>query len=94
MLGLAQYAAAPAALCWTGHNRLGAVMLEFTLKSPTRFLNDIVTAAAPGRQDRAAADRRAAAPGQQAPTRRRRRRHDGVGSAPSGPNAPHPPLAW
>ena len=40
-------------------------MLEFTLESPKRFLNDIITLAEPGTSRRALADRRVATSGAQ-----------------------------
>jgi hypothetical protein len=54
-------------------------MLDFTLASPKRFLNGIVTLAQPGTIERAPADRRIA-PGTQPPSSlpRRRRRHDAM----------------
>ena len=57
-------------------------MLELTLESPKRFLNEIVTLAAPGDARRALADRRVAGAGQQSSsaTPRKRRRHDGLNS--------------
>ena len=57
-------------------------MLEFTLKSPKRFLNDIVTLSQPGTGRRALADRRIAppTPGVQSNAPRKRRRHDGLHS--------------
>lgn len=53
-------------------------MLDFTVKSPRRFLNGLVSLAEPGLAPRAAGDRRAAKPGA-APApgaARKRRRHD------------------
>lgn len=65
-------------------------MLEFTLKSPKRFLNDIVTLAQPGKSRRALLDRRAATPmpGDQSNVPRKRRRHDGLN------NTKHVLLDW
>jgi hypothetical protein len=55
-------------------------MLEFTLNSPKRFLNDIVTLVPPGASRRMLIDRRVAppAPGVQPNAPRRRRRSDGL----------------
>jgi hypothetical protein len=65
-------------------------MLEFTLKSPKRFLNDIVTLAPPDKNRRVLADRRVAAPtpGLQANAPRKRRRNDGLN------HAKQVPLDW
>jgi hypothetical protein len=53
-------------------------MLDFTVNSPERFLNEIVSLAEPGLTSRAAGDRRAANPGGSpaSAVARKRRRHD------------------
>jgi hypothetical protein len=62
-------------------------MLDFTLESPRRFLNEIVTVAEPGKTERAVADRRAAVAGP--PSRsnplRKRRRYDSMNSTKPAP---------
>ncbi|MDL2355990.1 MAG: hypothetical protein QFF03_12105 [Pseudomonadota bacterium] len=65
-------------------------MLDFTIGSPKRFLNDIVTLPADGKTARSPFDRRVAAPGQPATgvMPRKRRRHDGINGAWQAP------LAW
>ena len=62
-------------------------MLEFTLASPKRLLNDIVTLAEPGATRRALADRRVAASNgpTSATVPRKRRRHDGLNSGKQAP---------
>lgn len=62
-------------------------MLDLTLESPRRFLNEIVTLAEPGKTKRAIADRRAAAAGKESPSTipRKRRRHDGLNTGKHGP---------
>jgi hypothetical protein len=61
-------------------------MQDFTLESPTRFLNEVVTLAE-GNTKRAATDRRTAAAGGQALSTlpRKRRRHDGLNCAKQAP---------
>lgn len=59
-------------------------MLEFTIASPKRFLNDIVTLAEPGNARRVLADRRVGGSnGSSMP--RKRRRHDGLNSGKQAP---------
>lgn len=56
-------------------------MLDFTVQSPQRFLNEFVSLAEPGKTARAAGDRRSANPAA-APASgvvRKRRRHDNLG---------------
>ncbi|MDB5915798.1 MAG: hypothetical protein JWR40_32 [Massilia sp.] len=62
-------------------------MLDFTVNSPGRFLNDLVSLAEPGSTARAASDRRAAKPGvAPAPgVARKRRRHDNLNSGQAAP---------
>jgi hypothetical protein len=62
-------------------------MLDFTLNSPRRFLNELVSLAEPGLTSRAAGDRRAAKPGVVAVTgvARKRRRHDNLNPGPAAP---------
>lgn len=60
-------------------------MLEFTLASPKRFLNDILTLAEPGTTRRALADRRVANGPTGATLPRKRRRHDGLNSGKQAP---------
>lgn len=62
-------------------------MLDFTLESPKRFLNEIVTLAQPGNTERALTDRRTAAAGTQSPSTlpRKRRRHDGLNCGKQAP---------
>ncbi|MDB5920219.1 MAG: hypothetical protein JWR40_4453 [Massilia sp.] len=62
-------------------------MLDFTVNSPKRFLNEIVSLAAPVTTPRAAGDRRAAKPGV-APasgSARKRRRHDNLNCGQAAP---------
>lgn len=62
-------------------------MLDFTLESPKRFLNEIVTVTEPGNTRRAVMDRRTVAAGTQSPSTlpRKRRRHDGLNCAKQAP---------
>lgn len=55
-------------------------MLEFTLESPKRFLNEIVSLAEAGNTKRARADRRTAVAGKPSPSGmpRKRRHHDAL----------------
>jgi hypothetical protein len=64
-------------------------MLDFTVESPTRFLNELVSLAQPGKTARAAGDRRSAAPATpSASIGRKRRRNDGLN------NGKLAPLQW
>jgi hypothetical protein len=61
-------------------------MLDFTVGSPKRFLNELVSLAEPGKTARAAGDRRSATAGQPtASIGRKRRRHDNLNSAKPAP---------
>ena len=62
-------------------------MLDFTVVSPQRFLNEFVSLAEPGKTARAAGDRRSANPGATPPSGvlRKRRRHDNLGCAKPAP---------
>ena len=61
-------------------------MLDFTVVSPTRFLNEFVSLAEPGKTARAPGDRRSAVPGKPSTSlARKRRRHDSLNSAKMAP---------